>query len=141
MRANIQVKNRFNIEKIAKEMFDFADSGKDVLCILFYDQVCDLLKYVMRRDNLHISNIDLADAFDGYTKEYYVTFLNDKRYGKSIDFFIEPAFVDDTYLDADADVVYMDTNINTDIINHISIGNDNIFIVDFSHNIVFAMNF
>ena len=84
----------------ADYMIEKSKNGVNVTAALFYDEALELIREFMVYSDIEVGGIAIAPlCYDGYDKEYYITL---SCYG-TLD--VEPAWNDDRYLDADADLM------------------------------------
>lgn len=107
--------NLFNNHKeLSDYMIDNALDGLYTVAVLFYEDAIRLTKELMINAGVEAIALDIEPTeYNGYDKEYYVSLNEDMTV------FVEPAFVDGRYLDAEADLTLIDGNANSAILKHI----------------------
>lgn len=104
-----------NCEELSNYMVDKALHGYYTVAVLFYDNAIDLLRELMRYDDINLESIDIQPVeYKGYDKEYYVSIADDMIVS------VEPAFVDGRYLNAEADLTLINGDASSTIIKDIS---------------------
>ncbi|MDY4494987.1 MAG: hypothetical protein SPE24_08965 [Erysipelotrichaceae bacterium] len=103
-----------NHEELCEYMIDKAQDGMYSVAVLFYDDAIKLIREMMMYDDIEIEALEIKPyEYDGYDKEYYVSLADDMVAS------VEPAFVGDRYLDAEADLTLIDGNANSAILKHL----------------------
>ena len=82
-----------------------------IVATVFYDDAIELIKYILKDDDIKISILDISPFnLNGYNREYYVSISED------YEFAVEPAFSEGRYLDTMADVILIDGDARYNIV-------------------------
>lgn len=101
------------MEELAEFMFIEAIGGHSALAVLFYDEAKELMRELLRCDEIDAYGIEIHPAeWDGYDKEYYITLSDD------LDLFVEKAYQADRdrYLGFEDDCLILGSGVNSKII-------------------------
>lgn len=102
---------------LASYMVKEARNGKYVVATLFYNEAMQLTKELFMYDDIDMHSICIeSEEYAGYDKEYYISLADDMVAC------VEQAYRDDRYLYTDADMVLLDGNANSDILNYATDG-------------------
>lgn len=103
-----------NHEELCDYMIDRAQDGFYTVAVLFYKDAIALIRELMMFDDIDVEALDIRPPeYSGYDKEYYVSLADDLILS------VEPVFVDNRYLDAEADLTLVDGNASSVILKHI----------------------
>ena len=87
---------------MAEYMYDEATDDIYIVAVLYYEDAIQLLRELLSFDDVEISALDIEPSFyNGYDREYYVSLDEYKTLS------VEPAYVNDNYLNTDADVLLL----------------------------------
>lgn len=96
-----------DFDMLAEYMIDYADEGKVISAVLFYDEAIELMRELLVYEEVEPVLLDISDPkFNGYEQEYYITLTSDYQ------LCIENAFANGVYLTHEADVVLFDGDVN-----------------------------
>lgn len=91
-----------DFDMLAEYMIDYADEGKVISAVLFYDEAIELMRELLVYEEVEPVLLDISDPkFNGYEQEYYITLTSDYQ------LCIENAFANGVYLTHEADVVLL----------------------------------
>ena len=111
---NMRIDYFKNCEELSDYMVDKAQDGIYTVAVLFYPEAMELVKYLMRYDDIETMALDIKPVeYNGYNKEYYVSLADDMVVS------VEPAYNEGRYLDACADLTLIDSNASSSIIINI----------------------
>lgn len=103
-----------NYEELSDYMIDKAQDGLYTVAVLFYNDAINLLRELMRCDDVEIEALDIKpEEYNRYSKEYYVSMADDMIVS------VEPAYVCGRYLDAEADLILIDGDASSAIIKNL----------------------
>lgn len=103
-----------NYEELSDYMIDKAQDGFYTVAVLFYDDALELLRELMFHNDIEFEALDIKpEQYDGYNKEYYISLTDDMVVS------VEPAYVGNRYLVAEADLTLIDGNANSAIIKNL----------------------
>lgn len=114
---NIKMRRNFfeDYEELGSYMIDKAQDGFYTVAVLFYYDALSLLRELMRYNDVEVEALDIKPGeYDGYDKEYYVSLADDMVVS------VEPAYVSDRYLNAEADLTLIDGKASSAIIKDLN---------------------
>lgn len=90
--------NTYN--ELAEYMFTKADDGYNITSTLFVGDAMELLKMLMRYEEIDIGEINISQPeYNGYDKEYYISLSSDMTLN------VQAAQVDGIYIYAEPDIM------------------------------------
>jgi hypothetical protein len=96
---------------LVEDMFTEVYNGKHVATVVFYDKAKELLEMITSLEEVELVDIRLTPyEFDLYDKEYYVSITPENE------IFVEPAYSNGRYLADGMDVLFIDNDANSRII-------------------------
>lgn len=96
---------------VASYMYLSASSGTYIVAALYYDEAIEVLKHLMRHEDVDVELLDIAPVdYDNYNKEYYISITEDLVVNA------EKSMFDNKYLKIDADCILIDANASSSII-------------------------
>ena len=100
-----------DIKSLADYMIVQSKHKLYIVATVFYDDAIELIKYILKDDDIKISILDISPFnLNGYNREYYVSISED------YEFAVEPAFSEGRYLDTMADVMLIDGDARYNIV-------------------------
>ncbi len=100
-----------DIKSLADYMIVQSKHKLYIVATVFYDDAIELIKYILKDDDIKISILDISPFnLNGYNREYYVSISED------YEFAVEPAFSEGRYLDTMADVILIDGDARYNIV-------------------------
>lgn len=101
-------------EELSDYMVDMAQNGLYTVAVLFYEDAIKLLRELMLYTEVDVESLEIMPPeHEGYEKEYYISIADDMIVS------VEPAYVGDKYLDAEADLTLIDGEASSTILKHI----------------------
>ncbi len=101
-------------KKLSDYIVENAQNGFYTVTVLFYDDALALLRELIRYKDVNIEALDIKPVeYDGYDKEYYVSLADDMVAS------VEPAYVGDRYLNAEADLTLIVGDASSAIIKNL----------------------
>lgn len=115
-----------DFDEMAYDMMQYAESGKDVTAVLFYEDAGKLMKNLLVYDNVLPGWIELEDVnYNDYDREFYVSLLREE--GKRFSLFVEKAYKSGLgsnqnktdYLFCEGDIAYFLGDVHSSVISHV----------------------
>lgn len=101
--------NTYN--ELAEYMFTKADDGYNITSTLFVGDAMELLKMLMRYEEIDIGEINISQPeYNGYDKEYYISLSSDMTLN------VQAAQVDGIYIYAEPDIMLIHGDASSSII-------------------------
>lgn len=101
-----------SISELAEYMIGRVADKEFIVATLFFDKATELIRCLLRYDDVHIGSVDISDfEYTGYLDEYYISLTDDYT------LCVEPALVDNRYLRTDASLMLIDGDAKHSIVN------------------------
>lgn len=101
-----------SISELAEYMISRVADKEFIVATLFFDKATELIRCLLRYDDVHIGSVDISDfEYTGYLDEYYISLTDDYT------LCVEPALVDNGYLRTDASLMLIDGDAKHSIVN------------------------
>lgn len=103
-------------QDLAKRMHNDAKHGKVVYSVLFFANAVELIKLLLKYDDVNISTVDISEyKFEAYAKEYYIVLDDEMNLYVEKAFVLAEKYMKEKYLNFTANVLYIDGHASSTI--------------------------